>query len=96
MEEALGGREAILFEHGPRCPISREEHEEKARFAEEHPDTPVHLVDVIGDRSLSCFIAERMSVKHEPPQVIVLKDGRVVWHASHCVATAAAVVEALR
>jgi len=94
LEEALGGREAILFKHSPRCPISWAALEEMARFAEEHPEAPVHMVDVIEDRSLSNLIAERTSVRHGSPQVIILKDGRVVWHVSHHAVTAAAVLSA--
>jgi len=34
-------------------------------------------------------------VRHESPQVLILKEGRVVWHASHYGVTATAVAREL-
>lgn len=42
-----------------------------------------HFVDVVKNRVLSTEIAKRTHVRHESPQVIVLRNGRVIWHASH-------------
>lgn len=41
------------------------------------------LIDVVKDRSLSLQIAEELSVRHESPQVIVVKNGKVVHTSSH-------------
>ena len=51
----------------------------------------VCLVDVIEDREISAEITRASSVRHESPQVLLLKGGRVVWHASHYGITAEAV-----
>jgi gamma-glutamylcyclotransferase (GGCT)/AIG2-like uncharacterized protein YtfP len=43
----------------------------------------VFQVDVVRRRSLSRSIAERLEVRHESPQVILLREGRAAWVASH-------------
>ena len=56
----------------------------------------VVLVEVQRARALSMEIECRLGVMHESPQVIVLRNGQVVWNASHFRITAAAVAEAVR
>jgi bacillithiol system protein YtxJ len=63
---------------------------------DEHPDVPVCLVDVIGQRPLSREIAGRLSIAHESPQAILLRSGTPVWHASHFGVTAEAMARELR
>jgi bacillithiol system protein YtxJ len=41
------------------------------------------VVNVIEDRPVSNAIAERLQVKHESPQALLIKNGKAVWHASH-------------
>jgi bacillithiol system protein YtxJ len=56
----------------------------------------VALVEVQRSRELSAEIESRTGITHESPQVIVLRDGRVVWNASHWRVNAEAVAEAVR
>jgi bacillithiol system protein YtxJ len=58
------------------------------------PDFPVFALDVVGQRSLADLITERLGIRHESPQVIMLKEGRPVWHASHSLITTAAILQA--
>ena len=74
---------AVVYKHSTRCPISALAADQVSEFAEEHPDVPVFVVDVIADRALSRDVATRVGVTHHSPQVIVLSQGRVVWHGSH-------------
>jgi len=41
------------------------------------------FLDLIAFREVSHFIAQHSGVQHESPQVIVVKNGEVVHHASH-------------
>jgi bacillithiol system protein YtxJ len=50
---------------------------------EEHPEVPVHVVDVIADRGLARTVAERTGVRHESPQLILLVRGSTAWSVSH-------------
>jgi bacillithiol system protein YtxJ len=56
----------------------------------------VALIEVQRARALSSEIATRLGVAHESPQVIVLRNGQVIWSASHFDITANAVAEAVR
>jgi hypothetical protein len=47
------------------------------------PVAPVYLVPVIKERPFSQRIAAETGVRHESPQVIVLRKGAVVATASH-------------
>jgi monothiol bacilliredoxin len=86
---------AVVFKHSTRCPMSTEAFSEMKAFVESSPQAPVFLVDVIDDRAISTEIARITSVRHESPQVLILKEGRVVWHASHYGVTATAVAREL-
>ena len=60
----------------------------------EHPAVPVYLVDVITQRPLSRAIAAHLGIRHESPQAILFREGRVTWHASHDDVTVAALAAA--
>ena len=68
----------IIFKHSTTCPISSAAHRQMSRVGAE-----VSLVVVQSARDVSNEIASRTGIRHESPQVIVLKNGEVVWSASH-------------
>jgi bacillithiol system protein YtxJ len=41
------------------------------------------FVRVIEERPVSLALAERVDVRHESPQALLIKEGRAVWNASH-------------
>jgi bacillithiol system protein YtxJ len=86
----------LIFKHSTQCPISAHVYEEFRAFAESSADLTWGLVLVVEDRSLSDAIAERLNVRHESPQAIIVKEGSAIWHASHWSITADSLGEALR
>jgi bacillithiol system protein YtxJ len=84
-------RPVVVFKHSLTCPISAAAYEQMSKF-----DGEVALVEVQRARELSTEIENRLGVAHESPQVIVLRNGEVVWNASHFEITADAVAEAVR
>lgn len=50
---------------------------------------------VIEERPVSLALAERVGVKHESPQALLIKDGRALWHDSHRAITTEALVSAV-
>ena len=42
------------------------------------------MVTVQTHRAVSNAIAQKLGVRHETPQALLVKSGRVVWSASHC------------
>ena len=81
---------AVLFLHDEGCPTSHRAHGEMTRLGGE-----VALIDVRRQRHLTRAIAGLTGVRHESPQVIVLRDGRAAWAASHRAITAEAVARAV-
>jgi bacillithiol system protein YtxJ len=80
----------VIFKHSLTCPISASAFEQMRRYAGE-----VALVEVQRARSLSNEIEQKLGVRHESPQIIVLRNGQVVWNASHFKITADAVTQAV-
>ena len=76
----------VLFQHDPFCPISAHAHRAMAQLS-----GTVHLVNVARQHELAHSIATRTGIRHESPQVLVLRDGQVLWSASHHAITADAV-----
>jgi bacillithiol system protein YtxJ len=81
---------AVVVKHSAMCAISHWAMLELRRFQQDFPDCPMHIVDVLGSRPVSAYIAQRMSIRHESPQVLVLRAGKVVWSGSHEMITARA------
>lgn len=79
----------ILFKHSTTCPISTHAHREMERVDD------VNLVVVQTARGVSNEIAQRTGVRHESPQTLVLRNGEVVWSASHYDITTDAVTQAI-
>lgn len=84
-------RPVVLFKHSLTCPISAAAYNQMAKFAGE-----VALIEVQRAGELSTEIENRLGVAHESPQVIILRNGQVVWNASHFKITVDAVTEAVR
>lgn len=78
-------RPVVVFKHSTRCSISATA---KSRFERQYdpaaaPGSDAYLLDLISFRSVSNRIATDTGVRHESPQVLVIKDGKAVHHASH-------------
>ena len=80
----------LLFLHDPNCPISVRAYFEVASLGDE-----VALLDVRAVPALAGEVERRTGVRHESPQIIVLRDGRPTWSASHYGVTARAVAAAV-
>ena len=79
---------AVLFKHSPRCPVSFDAHREMEQFWLARQDVPIYKVDVVQDRPVSQYVAERTGTVHQSPQVILLLGGEPVWCGSHYAITA--------
>ncbi len=82
-EQFLTQGSVVLFKHSPTCVVSRSAHREVVEFAEQNPAVPVHLLHVLRDRDLSRQLAARTQVRHESPQTIIFRDGKVIAAMSH-------------
>lgn len=73
-----------IFKHSTRCGIS---HSVLNHLIEslEKAESPIqfYYLDLIRYRNISNAISHRLDVAHQSPQLILLKDGEVKYHASH-------------
>ena len=75
----------FVFKHSTRCPISSGARAEVVRYIEQAVDggAPVYINYVVESRPVSNLIAESLGVRHESPQIFLVKGGKAYWHASH-------------
>lgn len=83
LDEVLAQSVALLFKHSTRCGTSRRALAEAERYSRDEDAVATYVIDVIGQRGLSLEVAERLGVRHESPQAILLRGGSPAWHASH-------------
>jgi bacillithiol system protein YtxJ len=79
----------VLFKHSLTCPISARAYRQMQAY-----DGEVALVVVQRAREVSREVETRTGVRHESPQVIILRAGKAAWTASHFDITAEAVAQA--
>ena len=89
------GAPVIIFKHSTTCPISSHAHGQMSQVATGVAGQ-ISLVIVQRARELSRRVAEQTGIPHESPQAIVLRNGGVVWSASHFDITTEAVEQAVR
>lgn len=74
----------VIFKHSTRCSISRfalKRFDTDYAFSEEKMDW--YLLDLLNYRDLSNEIAIRYAVEHQSPQIVVIRNGKAVFNASH-------------
>ena len=91
-------RPVLLFKHSYTCGLSMEALDEIVAHLSGRTDTAPQyaMVTVQTHRAVSNAIEQKLGVRHETPQALLIKGGRVVWSASHFRVTAAAVENAIR
>lgn len=73
-----------VFKHSTRCSVSSM----AKRYFENGWNTELqqaepYFLDLIAHRGISNRIAADTGVYHESPQLILLKEGKAIYHASH-------------
>lgn len=73
----------LIFKHSTRCSISRFALKQfENEFNLEEKIEP-YFLDLLNYRDISNEIAFRFNVQHQSPQVLLIKNGVVVYDASH-------------
>jgi bacillithiol system protein YtxJ len=83
-----------LFKHSDSCGVSAAALAEVGSYLAAHPGDASGMVVVQGNRQLSSWIGTRLRYVHQSPQLFLLRDGAVVWSASHWAITAEAMAGA--
>ena len=82
IEQESHATPVIIFKHSTSCPISAMA---KNNFEANNNNGKeiYYYLDLLRFRDVSNAIAEKFDVRHESPQVILLKNGEVAHHDSH-------------
>lgn len=74
----------ILFKHSTRCAISRMALRNfESEYTIEEGKAKPYFLDLLEHRDISNEIANIFHVEHQSPQLLLIKDGVVVYHVSH-------------
>jgi bacillithiol system protein YtxJ len=87
----------LFFKHSTACPVSAAAYRRMAEYLTTRPagGPPLYWVKVIESRPVSNALAERLGVKHQSPQVLLVKKGAALWHASHSAISPESITQAV-
>lgn len=88
----------FIFKHSTECPVSAGAYRRFSKWIKDNPKEapPTYLVKVIERRPVSKNIEAKLAVKHESPQILLLNEGKVVWHTSHEAIESKAIEKAIK
>lgn len=78
-----------IFKHNTRCIISKtvlknfESELRQAQFDKLEDKIILYCLDLLNYREISNTIASTFTVTHQSPQILVIKNGVCIYHASH-------------
>jgi len=84
IDEISKKQTVAILKHSTSCGISRmvlRQFEQSYDLKDEQ--VKLYFLDLLNHRDISNKIASRFNVAHESPQLLVIKDGKVVFDASH-------------
>ncbi len=77
-------RPVLLFKHSRYCGVSCEALDElQSHIESARGNASYKMITVQTHRPVSDAVAQRLGLRHETPQAILLRDGQIVWNASH-------------
>jgi bacillithiol system protein YtxJ len=86
----------VIFKHSITCPISMNAYSEMKQFlAQNAEEATLRIIVVQRSRAVSDAVARELGLGHESPQVILVRNGRVVWHESHYDVTSENLLDAI-
>ena len=83
--ERSSEKDQVILKHSTTCPVSFNALKEYDNYLADSPNENIDytLVKVRESRPVSNKIEEDLSVKHESPQIIYIKDKQKYWSATH-------------
>jgi bacillithiol system protein YtxJ len=77
-------RPVAIFKHSTRCGISRMAlNQFESSYHLDDSRLKLYFLDLLAFRDVSNEVGYKFQVMHQSPQLIVLKNGTLVHHASH-------------
>lgn len=72
-----------IFKHSTRCSVSRMVLKQFEYESDAIVNAKFYFVDLLNHRNISELISSSVQVKHDSPQIIVIKNGQVIHTSSH-------------
>lgn len=72
-----------IFKHSTRCSVSRMALKQFENEFDSSDKVTPYFLDLIAYRDVSNEIAYRFGVQHQSPQLILIKEGKAIYNASH-------------
>lgn len=95
IKEASFNRPQLIFKHSISCGISAHILDGLETATKQLSSSmDLHYLDLINHRNVSNLTASKFGVPHQSPQVILIKDGKVVYNASHFSIDASLILQA--
>jgi bacillithiol system protein YtxJ len=76
--QGSNGGPIVIFKHSDSCGISGRAFTDLMKL-----QRPIGIITVQDARSVSDEVERRTGIAHETPQILIVREGRVVWSASH-------------
>jgi len=78
-------QKVLIFKHSTRCSISSTALNRFERNWKNEYNDKIKLfyLDLIANRTLSNQIAEHYKIEHESPQILLISEGKCIYHTSH-------------
>jgi bacillithiol system protein YtxJ len=87
----------IIYKHSTQCEMCDSALSEVRDFERNHADAPtIHYLDLWAHRDVSDAVARKLGVRHESPQAILLRGGKVRAVLNHRAIRAEALEKAFR
>ncbi|WP_210513681.1 bacillithiol system redox-active protein YtxJ [Hymenobacter terricola] len=84
LQQASHEQPVLIFKHSTTCSISAAAKSKIERqWADSGLTMPIYYLDLLRFRPLSAQIAEQFGIRHESPQLLLIKDGECRYDASH-------------
>jgi len=73
----------VIFKHSTRCSISRMALKQFENEFDMGDAVTPYFLDLLNHRDISNEIATRFDVYHQSPQLLLIKEGKSIYDASH-------------
>lgn len=74
----------VIYKHSSRCGLSfMTENKLEEGWEMLQPKVRLYFLDLIRYREISTAVAERFNVRHQSPQILIIKNGNCVYNTSH-------------
>ena len=83
IEKKSANKTQVIFKHSTRCGISKMVLNQFVAGFDLDMAVDLYYLDLLSYREISNEVGYRFQVMHQSPQMLILKNGTVIAHASH-------------